>query len=198
MNNYLTGSFRLLRCLAFGAALLPAIASAQVVTKSATYITEASLHCGELDVTVETYCEPNERLDGACFLQKVKLRQIGTDKFSEKLYLYEDYLKDRSQITQLACVKAKGDKGNKGEKGPGKIVLSSTNLGNCKSCEWDDYFSEAGVFLGSSREKFGATNFKPKVLPGNFLQKHGFALDDNGRFTEIEKVSVRRTQREGK
>lgn len=192
MNNYFSGSFRLLSSLVFGAALLPAIASAQVAAKSATYITEASLHCEELDVSVETYCEPNERLDAACFLQKVKLRQPGTDKFSEKLYLYEDYLKDRSLITQLACVKGKGDKGHS------KIVLSSTNLGNCKSCEWDDYFSEAGVFLGSSREKFGATNFKPKALPGNFLQKHGFVLDDNGRFTEIEKVSVKRTQREGK
>ncbi|MES2039110.1 MAG: hypothetical protein V4495_14855 [Pseudomonadota bacterium] len=192
MNNYFSSSFRLLSSLILGAALLPAIASAQVATKSATYVTEASLHCDELDVSVETYCEPNERLDGACFLQKVKLRQAGTDKFSEKLYLYEDYLKDRSQITQLACVKGKGDKGHS------KIVLSSTNLGNCKSCEWDDYFSEAGVFLGSTREKFGATNSKPKAIPGNFYQKHGFLLNDQGRFTEIEKVSVKRTQREGK
>ncbi|MFZ6643458.1 hypothetical protein ACO0LL_27300 [Undibacterium sp. TC4M20W] len=197
MNNYFPGSFRLLSSLVLGAVLLPAIVNAQVTAKSTTYITEASLHCDGLDVTVETYCEPNERLDGACFLQKVKLRQSGTDKFSEKLYLYEDYLKDRSLITQLACVKGKGDKG-KEDKGRSKIVLSSTNLGNCKSCEWDDYFSETGVFLGSSREKFGATNFKPKALPGNVLQKHGFVLDDNGRFTEIEKVSVKRIQREGK
>ncbi|BBB62043.1 hypothetical protein UNDKW_3770 [Undibacterium sp. KW1] len=197
MNNYFPGSFRLLSSLVLGVALLPAIANAQVTAKSTTYITEASLHCDELNVTVETYCEANERLDGACFLQKVKLRQSGTDKFSEKLYLYEDYLKDRSLITQLACVKGKGGKG-KEDKSRNKIVLSSTNLGNCKSCEWDDYFSETGVFLGSSREKFGATNFKPRALPGNLLQRHGFVLDDNGRFTEIEKVSVKRIQREGK
>ncbi|MFZ6780154.1 hypothetical protein ACO0LD_25255 [Undibacterium sp. Ji83W] len=194
MNNYFPGSFRLLSGLILGTALLPAVASAQAATKSATYITEASLHCGELDVTVETYCEPNERLDAACFLQKVKLRQTASGKLIEKFYLYEDYLKDQSLVTQLACVKGKGDKG--GDKS--KVVLSSTNLGNCKSCEWDDYFSETGVFLGSTREKFGATNSKPKAIPGNFYQKHGILLNDQGRFTEIEKVSVKRTQREGK
>lgn len=168
--------------------LLATSASTQEAAE-ATYITQANLHCEELDVSVETYCKPDERLDAACFLQKVRLRLTSTGKFTEKLYLYEDYLKDRSLITQLACVKGKSKN---------KVVLNSSNLGNCKVCEWADYFSETGVFLGSDREKFGATNFKPRALPGNFYQKYGFVLDDNGRFTEIEKVSVKRTQREGK
>ncbi len=189
MNKRLFGSLRLMVCLFTGFALLPATASAEDILKAAPYITEAHLHCDQLDVSVESYCQPDENADGACFLQKVKLHHAGSGKVTEKFYLYENYLKNQSMIVQLACVKGR-DKN--------KVVLESTNLGNCNGCEWSDYFSDTGSFLGSDRTIFGATNSKPKALPGNFFQKHGFVLDDQGHFTEIEKVWVSRELRKEK
>lgn len=164
-------------------------AVAQTAEKTTAYITETSLHCGEASLNVETYCEPDERLDAACFLQRLKFKQSKTGKEATKLYLYENYKQDMSLVTELSCVKGR-DKN--------KIVLSSTNLGNCETCEWEDYFSTDGVFLGSNREKFGPSNIKIKALPADFFQKNGFVLDDKGHFGEVDKVQVKRTARKEK
>ncbi len=191
MNNYFSGGIRLLGSLMLGLALTqaaPAFA-AESAPASASYMTESALHCGELDISIESYCRFNDNQDGACFLQKLKLRHAGSSKLTEKFYLYENYLKDQSMIVQLSCVKGQGKN---------LLMAESSNLGNCKDCEWHDFFSETGAYLGSDRTKFGASNSKPKALPGNFAQKNGLVTDSEGHFTVLDKVWVNREPRKEK
>jgi hypothetical protein len=92
-----------------------------------------------------------------------------------------------SLVVDLVCVRGKQRH---------KIVLESTNLGNCSVCEWGDYFDEGGRFLGSTRAKFGATNFAPRPLPKNFYRANGFLSgDDRGGFSEVARVPVSRSPR---
>ncbi|MFZ6709544.1 hypothetical protein [Undibacterium sp. TC9W] len=188
MNKYLPG-FCVRLGLSLGFALFPLVANAAGPATGGPYVNEAKLHCEQLDVKVESYCQLDPRLGGACFLQKVQMRHAGTGKVTEKFYLYENYLKDQSMITQLSCVK--GHEKN-------RVILESTNLGNCKRCEWRDFFSDTGDFIGSDRAIFGATNSKPKNLPANFYKKNAYLNDDAGNLITIEKVWVDREPRVAK
>ncbi len=153
------------------------------------YHTESSMQCGSTNVRVVTYCEEDKTLGAACFLQKVVFTNSHTKQASRRFYLYEHYKKDMSLIASMFCVK----KGN----GTG-IVLHSANLGNCVGCEWDDYFNEAGSFMGSDRTLFGPTNFKTKPVPDSFYEKYGFILDADGRFVELANVDVPRGRPRGR
>ncbi len=188
MINYLN-RFCLLLGLSISCALLPAAVSAAEPAIGESYINKDNLHCDQLDVTVESYCQLDERLGGgACYMQKVHMLHTGTGKVSEKFYLYENYLNDQSMISYIECVKGTNKKN--------KVVLRSGNLGNCRNgCEWNDYFSETGAFLGSDRLMFGATNTKPKKLPANFFDKSGYEEDRYKQWVTVQKVFINRQPR---
>lgn len=156
-------------------------ATIQPSTKAASYAGTSSLPCGDLDVRIETFCELDDAGKNGCFLQKLNIRHKPSGKEKNKLYLYENYQQDRSLIMSMVCVKARGKD---------RLVLEASNLGSCKVCEWEDYFSAEGAFLGSSRAIHGATNFKPRALPGNFYEKNGLLLDKQDHFTETGRVNV--------
>ncbi|MFZ6709542.1 hypothetical protein [Undibacterium sp. TC9W] len=189
MNKYLPG-FCVLLGLSLGCALFPPVAHAAGPATGGPYVNEAKLHCEQLDVKVETFCQLDKSAEEQCFLQRAQLRHGITGKLTEKFYLYENYLKDQSLITGMLCVKGSNKKN--------KVILRSTNLGNCKGCEWSDYFSETGEFLGSDRTMFGATNSKPKKMPHNFDEKIGYATDAAGNMVTIEEVYVDRRLRKEK
>ncbi len=189
MNKYVL-CFRLLLSLSAASTLLPAVVHAAEPAVGVPYINEARLHCEQLDVKVETFCQLDKDTEEFCFMQRAQFRHGISGKLTEKFYLYEHYLKDRSLITTMLCVKGSNKKN--------KVVLRSTNLGNCKGCEWSDYFSETGEFLGSDRIMFGATNTRPQKLPRNFDDKIGYETNAAGNMVTVEEVYVDRQPRKGK
>ena len=149
------------------------------------YSTVSALDCGNTKIQVRTYCEQLANGAPGCFLQKATFANSSNGSTFGQLFLYERYKKDLSLISTILCVQKKNGVG---------VVLASTNLGNCKVCEWEDYFDTSGKLLGSTRTKFGPTNIGLKRLPMNFYQTQGWLLDDRGRLVEIGKASVSRKQ----
>ena len=91
-----------------------------------------------------------------------------------------------SLIVEMTCVQ--------GTKEP-KVVMGSTNLGNCRVCEWEDYFEPSGRFLGSTLGKFGASNFNPKPVAKDFYRTNGIVVDESGRPVETASVKIDRGPR---
>lgn len=149
------------------------------------YSTVSALDCGNTKIQVRTYCEQLANGSPGCFLQKATFANSSRGSTFEQLYLYERYKEDLSLISEISCVRRKDGVG---------VVLASTNLGNCKICEWEDYFDTSGRLLGSTRIRFGPTNIGLKRLPKDFYQTEGWLLDDRGRLVEIGKTSVSRKQ----
>jgi hypothetical protein len=77
-----------------------------------------------------------------------------------------------------------------------KVILRSTNFGNCGGCEWEDDYSINGKFLDTNRKKFGATNrvrLKPK---SSKAERNDIKLTKDGKVFEISKTYIDRTHKE--
>jgi hypothetical protein len=117
---------------------------------------ERSLQCGTTTFKLKTDFEVIDEETGHVVSQLLAFEKVGSPS-REFLFKYKHAAQagpDDSMITKASCV----DLGNLKV-----IALESTDFGNCRGCEWADYFTQEGAYRGSTREIFGAVNFKYKV-----------------------------------
>jgi hypothetical protein len=134
------------------------------------YSNVSSFECGESKVVINSTCVSNDEFnsDPYCFTQNVGFVNRPLSQVRSFIYYYE---KDSQKyISAAKCIKA--------EQGY-YVELESTNLGNCKTCEWSDYFEEAGQYIGSENGRYGKTSFARKLVP---LKKKGML--QKGRFVQ--------------
>lgn len=115
----------------------------------------AQLDCGEAYVEVETHCLPHgwDGSAGHCKSQKLTIKT--RSRTIRQTLLYPDTPGIQSLVVGISCLS--DDKTT-------VIEFSSTDFANCGVCEWSDFYSTSGIYLGSTREKFGATNFKYREI----------------------------------
>jgi hypothetical protein len=102
------------------------------------WTSEDSMTCGDSRVVVATACIEEDD-EPWCASQQLTVTGPGGKR--ETAYRYS--LKDRIQpfITGAACYK-------KGKEA--LIILQRTNFGNCRGCEWSDFYTADGRYLGSN------------------------------------------------
>jgi hypothetical protein len=130
------------------------------LTTTGTYFNVDKMDCGGTRLTITTQCIDNngDNTNPYCHSQTVsfshnKNHQTVTHYYSHKASLNQPF------IYSVACLKKSNTH---------YFDLTSSNLGNCKTCEWHDFFSEFGTYIGSSTWVGSTTSFKRKsITPRN-------------------------------
>lgn len=126
--------------------------------------------CAGSEITVVTGLTKKYEDTGQSIFQVVAF--ITGGKVTEYFLEYANPQSNGSMIVQGRCIHLMDTD---------IVELSNTNYGNCNDCEWSDFFSHSGAYIGSTHKKFGAINFHYKTLRGtNFkkLEQSAPALND--------------------
>ena len=116
------------------------------------------LPCGKTDIVITTSClYRNEGEDVYCFNQNISFLKKHGDIIRNANYNAPFLDENQPFVWELSGIPAK-------EKF--YLLARNGNFGNCQGCEWDDLFTEEGVYQGStSWERSAVTNFKPRSPP---------------------------------
>lgn len=150
-----------LACMFF--ALSPSV-SAGGVDDGDSYLSDLinvkvrGITCGGGYVIVMSVCGYLYEDTARCFYQDVIFSSGG--KVNNK-YSFTYGGEFDGQIVSVSCFR----------RGSDLVVLGSGNYGNCDACEWEDVFSEYGVYIGSTRKKFGASDFHYKAIDREDLRE---------------------------
>ena len=120
------------------------------------YSNVSNFHCGESEIAISSTCVSNDQFnsDPYCFIQNVAFIKLASRETKSFNYNYET--DNQKHIVGAKCVKTKIGF---------YVALENSNLGNCHTCEWNDYFDEKGKYLGSEKGMYGNTSFVRKLLP---------------------------------
>lgn len=132
--------------------------------------------CGKKKIVITSTCVAAdfENTDPVCFSQSVSFVQIADRQAVSFFYSYEQ--DEQKFIRSAACLRNKNEF---------FVVLENANLANCKICEWSDYFSVNGFYIGSSDGLKNKTSFK-KVKLTKHLEKivlEASRIEEIGLFT---------------
>lgn len=128
-------------------------ANNQVIRKGAYYANLDRLDCNKHEIVITSTCVANDDFnsDPYCFQQNVAFVNAITRKSRSVSFYYDE---DRQKyIYGDICIKSENKY---------YVELQSSNLGNCTKCEWSDYFSQQGSYIGSDNGKHAKTNFLKK------------------------------------
>lgn len=129
----------------------------QIINKDANKTFQGEIYsnldkliCGNSPVLITSTCIANdeENSDPYCFSQNVSFVHVKARHAKTFLYKYEE--DKQTFIYGATCLK---DENNF------YIELKSSNLGNCKFCEWNDYFDITGTYIGSTNSLSSKTSF---------------------------------------
>jgi hypothetical protein len=130
-------------------------ATDRVIRKGTYYSNLDRLDCNNHEIVITSTCVANDDFnsDPYCFQQNVAFVNIGSRKSRSASFYYEE---DRQKyIYGVSCIKSENKY---------YVELQSSNLGNCTKCEWSDYFSQQGSYIGSDNGKHAKTNFRKKII----------------------------------
>jgi hypothetical protein len=118
---------------------------------------QAALRCGKHRISLTTSCHEQQEDDTPlCPSQEMHVEGTGANKVTE--YRHQINGGDQDYVTEAACFE-------KGE--AAYLVLSGTNFGNCAGCEWEDFYTPDGRYLGSTAGIYKDSGFRRKTLsPG--------------------------------
>jgi hypothetical protein len=99
------------------------------------------LNCNKNKIIITSTCINRNKENSApyCFSQSVAF--FNKNKSLSRIQNYKYNQESHSFIYQASCIRAR----NKFY-----IKLINSNLGNCSNCEWYDFFSNNGIYIGSS------------------------------------------------
>jgi hypothetical protein len=146
----------------FATATLSATAAPSInaTNKSGTWTDNRTIACGKVQVTVRTSCQEYEPDLPYCPSQIIRFVSPNSSKSSTYIYTMDNGTQD--YIAQVQCFSYQGAH---------YVVASATNFGNCLGCEWDDVYTSAGEYLGSSESDVRTGKFKYKKLPEEIAKK---------------------------
>ena len=163
------------------AALLSIPAAAN---SSDEYTNVVSFTCTATQLEVQTTCQRGR--DGEppnCRPQRI---EFSTKKNTKNISAPTSKVNERypASIFRIRCLKNKSRY---------IAALDSTNYGNCKNCEWSDYYSISGVFIGSNKkspvernQRGDQINSKNSDLDEKSIEidraeisKNGYSIDNN-------------------
>ena len=116
----------------------------------------SNFHCGGSEIAITSTCISSDQTnsDPYCFFQNIAFVDLVLKQTKSFHYNYKT--DNQKYISGAKCIKT--------EIGF-YVELENTNLGNCKICEWNDYFDEKGEYVGSEKGMYGNTSFVRKFLP---------------------------------
>ena len=119
------------------------------------------LPCGKTDVVITTSCiYRNNGDDVYCFNQNISFLKRNGDILRNANYNAPFLDENQPFVAGLSCIPAKGKF---------YLLAESANFGNCDGCEWNDLFTEEGIYLGSNAlERNASNNFKHRMAPAKF------------------------------
>lgn len=132
------------------------------ITKDCIYSNTNEFTCNKHKIAITSTCITKDEFnsDPYCFMQNIAFIN-STSKQAN--YISYHYTNDSQKfINNAKCIESK----NKFY-----VELESGNLGNCKICEWSDYFSESGRYLGSEQGLAGKTSFSRRLIRRKELQR---------------------------
>ena len=120
----------------------------------------STLDCDQTKVVITSTCI-NEKVT-YCFHQNVAF--IGKNGHIKNVGYSQPYrLGDPPFIASAGCVKVKQQH---------YVILNNTNLGLCADvCDWQDFFTNRGQYLGSTKGLKGLTSFSPKLVSDQFFSR---------------------------
>ncbi len=127
------------------------------------FVKAQHLQCGRTDVVITTTCVQREEGLAYCFNQNISFLKKDGDIIRNVNYNAPFESSGggyQPLITKIFCVPMKN-----------KFYLDvgSTIFESCSNCEWSDYFSENGTYLGSTSGHYPRTNFKYRIASKSFL-----------------------------
>lgn len=145
------------------------------------------LQCGETEVVVTTACMDTANGGVYCFNQNLAF--LNFSKNGEGIYKNISYIHPSDGagspfMADVACIKV-------GEKY--YVRTGSTNFGNCYGCEWSDFFTNRGKYIGSTgSDVYGRTSFLHKnisdALYDRIMNGEWIEQDDGEVSIEIYRV----------
>lgn len=125
------------------------------------YSNTDKLDCGENSVIITSTCIANDdsNSDPYCFSQTVSFLKNSMEAVN---YSYTYGSLGATFVYEAACLQNSREF---------YVELGSSSLGSCKTCEWYDFFSDSGVYIGSSEWMKSKTSFNRKILARNIERK---------------------------
>ena len=153
------------------------------ITSSCFYSNVNNFQCGDSEIAITSTCLSNDQTnsDPYCFSQNVAFVNLILKKTKSFNYSYET--NNRKHVFGARCIKT--DIGF-------YVELENTNLGNCKTCEWNDYFDEKGEYVGSEEGMNGSTSFVRKFLPSK--KKEVIQKGELVRSIDITTITLQHTK----
>lgn len=137
----------------------------KIIYPGQTYVSKDEFLCGKTAIVITSTCISYdvENSDPYCFSQVASF--VNVEKRQTKSFFY-NYEQDKQVfIYGAACLNDKNKQ---------FVELNSSNLSNCKNCEWSDYFSSDGIYIGSSDSPRTKTSFNKMKIENHlydiFLQ----------------------------
>lgn len=126
------------------------------ITSGCFYSNVSNFQCGDSEIAITSTCISNDQTnsDPYCFFQNIAFVNPILKQTKSFNYSYET--DNQKHVSGARCIKTSAGF---------YVELENTNLGNCKTCEWNDYFDEKGEYLGSEKGMYGSTSFVRKFLP---------------------------------
>jgi hypothetical protein len=130
-------------------------------TKDCIYSNTNEFTCNQNKIVITSTCVTKDEFnsDPYCFMQNVAFINSTSNQANSISYYYKN--DSQKFVNNARCIESK----NKFY-----VELESGNMGNCKICEWSDYFSESGRYLGSEQGLSGKTSFSKRLLRQKELQ----------------------------
>lgn len=119
-----------------------------------------TLNCGQTKIIITTTCLSEENT--YCFHQNVAF--IAQNGHIKNVGYSQPYrLGDPPLIASAGCVRVKQQH---------YVILNNTNFGLCADvCDWQDFFTHRGQYLGSTLGWKGATSFTRKLVSDRFFYR---------------------------
>lgn len=120
----------------------------------------STLDCNQTKVVITSTCISEE--DPYCFHQNVAF--VAKSGHIKNVGYSQPYrLGDPPFIASAGCVKVKQQH---------YVVLNNTNFGLCADvCDWQDFFTNRGQYLGSTPGVKGLTSFSRKLISDQFFSR---------------------------
>jgi hypothetical protein len=142
----------------------------------------ARFSCGEDRISIETIQRQVDLYTGEALLQVVGF--TSKDGKAKMYYLQYDnsYPGPDSMIIRAKCIT--NEAGN-------FVWLLSENYGSCDGCEWSDFYTPDGTYLGSQKNgtEFGAVGFGYHPLPERYQSLFAdLPMSREGWLAEIDRT----------
>ena len=100
---------------------------------------KTAIDCGDTHVELRTFCEDKEEDLPYCPVQQATFSSPGHSRTVRNAYQFNEGA--QQFIVGIACYKdARGQ----------VVEMSKTNFANCSICEWSDFYTADGSYLGST------------------------------------------------